>query len=103
MEIIDRFFWVPFAAIAAFLLYRFLKYGSLRGMLYGSRVAREIGEVELRKWLGTRTTLRVLVLENGQIVLESSSRAVMAASLSGTPLSAAETDQLIALLQQARS
>jgi hypothetical protein len=51
MEIWDRVFWVPFAALAAFLVYRWFKFRGLRGM----------------------------------------------------PLSTSEADQLIALLQQARS
>jgi hypothetical protein len=103
MEVIDNLFWIPFAAVAGFFLYRFLKHGSLRGMLYGSPVARTIGEVELGRKLGATTTLRVHILDNGQIVLEQSSRATLGASLSGLPLSSDETDRLIALLQQARS
>ena len=103
MDVLDSYFWVPFAALAAFFLYRFLRYGSLRGMLYGSVVARTLGEVELDRRMGATTTLRVHVLENGQIVLEQSSRAALGASLSGIPISTAETDRLIALLQQARA
>ena len=103
MEVLDNFFWIPFAAIAAFLLFRFLKHGGLRGMLYGSAIARTIGEGELERRMGTTTSRRVHVLENGKIVLEHSSRALLAASVNGTPLSPAETAQLIALLQQARS
>ena len=53
--------------------------------------------------MGTTTTLRVHVLEDGQIVLEQSSRALLAASMNGTPLTVTEADRLIALLQQARS
>jgi hypothetical protein len=103
MEVLDNYFWVPFAALAAFFLYRILKHGSLRGMLYGSAVARTIGEVDLGRRMGATTTLRIHVLENGQIVLEQSSRAALGASLSGMPLSTAEADRLIALLQQARA
>ncbi len=53
--------------------------------------------------MGATTTLRVHILDDGQIVLEQSSRAALGASLSGLPLTSAETDRLIALLQQARS
>src|SRR5262245_50208326 len=103
MEGLDNFIWVPFAAVAAFLLFRFLKYGGMRGMLYGSAVARTVGEVELeRKW-GITTTLRVHVLENGKVVLEQSSRALLSASLNGNLLSQSEAERLIALLQQAKS
>jgi hypothetical protein len=103
MEVLDNYFWIPFAALAVFFLYRFLKHRSLRGMLYGSAVARTIGEIPLGQRMGATTTLRVHILENGQIVLEQSSRAALGASLSGIPLSAAEADSLVALLQQARA
>ena len=53
MEILDNFFWVPMAAVAAYLLYRFLKYGSLRGMMYGSSVVRTVGEVVVGRSMGT--------------------------------------------------
>ena len=45
MEGLENFFWIPFAAIAGFLLIRFLKHGGLRGMLYGSAVAKTIGDL----------------------------------------------------------
>jgi hypothetical protein len=103
MEVLNNLFWVPFVAVFGFLIFRLLKYGSFRGMLYGSAVARTIGEVELeRKW-GTTTTLRVHVLENGKVVLEHSSRALLSASLNGNTLTQGETERLIALLLQARS
>lgn len=103
MEALDNFFWVPFAAIGAFILYRFIKYGGFRGALYGSAVVRTVGEVELDRRMGASTTLRVHVLENGQIILEQSSRALVAASVSGMALTAAQAEALSALLQQAGS
>lgn len=103
MEALDQYFWVPFAAIGGYLLFRFLKHGGFRGMLYGSTIARTIGEVELERRMGATTTLRVHVLENGKIVLELSDRAPLGASLNGTPLTRDEADRLIFLLQQARS
>jgi hypothetical protein len=103
MQLLDQYFWVPFVAIGAYLLYRLVKHGGWRGMLYGSAVARTIGELKLARRMGASTTLRVHVLENGQIVLEHSSRALMAASINGTPLSTSEADTLISLLQQART
>lgn len=62
MELWDRVFWVPFAALAAFLVYRWFKFRGLRGMLYGSPVARTIGELELAQAAGDITILRVHVL-----------------------------------------
>ena len=103
MAILENFFWVPFAVIAAILLFRILKYGGLRGAIYGAPVARTVGEIELLRKMGSSMMLRVHVLEDGRIVIEQSARAPLAASISGIPLSTTETDRLIAMLQQARS
>lgn len=103
MEIWDRVFWIPFAALAVFFVYRWFKFRGLRGMLYGSAVARTVGEFELAQAAGDVTILRVQVLEDGRIVLEYSTREALGASVGGTPLSTADADRLIALLQQARS
>ena len=103
MEIWDRVFWVPFAALAVFLVYRWFKFRGLRGMLYGSAVARTVGEFQLAQAAGDVTSLRVQVLEDGRIILEFSTREALGASVGGMPLSTSEADQLIALLQQART
>jgi hypothetical protein len=99
----DSLFPLVFVAIAGYFLYRFVKYGGLRGVLYGSTVARTIGEIPLPRRAGTTTTLRVHILEDGRIVLEQSSRALLAASISGLPMNSADVDRLIALLRQPRS
>lgn len=98
MTILDQFFWLPPVAFAAFFLFRLIKYGGFRGMLYGSTVLRTVGEVELTRTFGLTTSLRVLVLENGKVVLEYSG-----GSNRGIPLSADHTEKLISLLQQART
>lgn len=103
MELWDRVFWVPFAALAVFLAYRWFKYRGLRGMLYGSPVARTIGELELAQAAGDVTSLRVHVLEDGRIVIEYSTREALGAAMGGMPLSTADADRLIVLLQQARA
>jgi hypothetical protein len=103
MDLWDRVFWVPFAALAAFLVYRFFKFRGLRGMLYGSPVARTTGEIELAQAAGDVTILRVHVLEDGRVVIEYSTREALGAGVGGMPLSATEADRLIALLQQARA
>lgn len=103
MEGFDKFFLIPFVVVVGFFVYRFLKHGGMRGMLYGSGVARTVGEVQLERRRGMTTTLRVHVLENGEVVLEQSSRALLAASINGVPLSSTEADRLIALLKEART
>ena len=103
MDWLEYLFWVPFAVIPAIILFRILKYGGIRGALYGAAVARTIGEIELTRKMGLALMLRVHVLENDQIVIEQSSRGTLSSSISGIPLNNSETDKLIALLQQARS
>jgi len=52
---------------------------------------------------GDITILRIHVLEDSRIVMEYSTREALGASVGGAPLSTADADRLIALLQQARS
>lgn len=103
MPIPESLFFVVFAGFAAYFVYRYVKYGGFRGALYGSAIARTVGEVELQGSSSTATTLRVHRLEDGRIILEVSSRATMAASLHGYPMSVGNAGDLIELLQQARS
>jgi hypothetical protein len=102
MEVPVSLFFIVFTGFAAYFIYRFVKHGGFRGAMYGSAVMRTVGEVELDRYLGAHTTLRVHVLANGRIVLEESRRQLLAASMRGTTLTRAETDQLIGLLQLAR-
>jgi hypothetical protein len=103
MRIPVSLFLAAFATVAGWFIYRFVRYGGLRGALYGSAVSRTVGEVEIEHYGSTRTTLRVHVLEDGRIVLEQSTRALLAASMTGHPMTAGQADHLISLLQQARS
>ena len=48
-------------------------------------------------------TLRVHLLEDGRIILEVSSRATMAATLHGYPMTVSNAAELVELLQQART
>ena len=96
-------FAIVFLTVFGFFIVRFVKYGGLRGALYGGRVVETFGDVEVSRYGSTKTVLRVLLLEDGRIVLEQSSRAVLAASMSGFPMSPSEAERLIQFLQQARA
>jgi hypothetical protein len=96
-------FAIAFITVVGFFVFRAVKYGGLRGALYGGRVVETFGDVEVSRYGSTRTLLRVLLLEDGRIVLEQSTRAVLAVSLSGFPMVPSEADQLIQFLQQARA
>lgn len=103
MPIPESLFFVVFAGFVAYFVYRYLKYGGFRGALYGSAIARTLGEVELAGSSSTTTTLRVHVLEDGRIILEVSSRATMSATLHGYPMTVGNAGELAELLQQART
>jgi hypothetical protein len=89
--------------MVAYFGYRFFKHGGFRGAMYGSAVVRTFGDIELSRYAGTTTTLRVHLLADGRIVVEQSSRALLAAAVSGIPMQPIDADRLIALLQQART
>ncbi len=101
MQFPDPLFSLIVIGVLAFIAFRVWKFGGFRGALYGSRVLRTIGEIDLGQRAGATTTLRVHQLENGNIVVEQSSRAMLGASMQGFPLSRDNTIKLIALLKEA--
>lgn len=93
---------VGITAILAYFAFRYFKYGSIRGAMYKSPVRRTIGELNLKPFGGVATSLSVHVLEDGRIVLEKGSRALLSYALDGFPMTAQDADELISLLQQAK-
>lgn len=63
----DRFFpFLPFALMAcvfAFIVFRYLRFGSFVGMSVGARVTRTLGRVDSVRNMGVKTGLAVHVLE----------------------------------------
>ena len=103
MPVPENFAFFVIAAVVGYFIFRFFKYGGFRGALYGSPVAKTFGDLQLARYAGATTTLRVHLLEDGRIVLEQSSRAMLSASMSGIPMGPIDADQFIQLLQRARS
>lgn len=103
MPMPESLFFVVFAGFAGYFVYRYVKYGGFRGALYGSAIARTVGEVQLQGSSSSTTTLRVHLLEDGRIILEVSSRATMAATLNGYSMTVSNAGELAELLQQART
>jgi hypothetical protein len=101
VQLSEGLFFVVFAGVAGFFLFRFIKYGGLRGALYGSRIARTLDEIDLGRAAGTTTTLRVHLLENGNVVVEHSSRALLGASIQGFPMNRENANRLVSLLKEA--
>jgi hypothetical protein len=70
--------------------------------MYGSAVVKTFGDIQLAPHARTTTMLRVHLLADGHIVVEQSSRALVAAAVSRIPMQPIDADRLIVLLQQAR-
>ena len=103
MPIPESFFPFVFLPMVAYFGYRFFKHGGFRGAMYGSAVVKTFGDIQLVSHAGATTTLRVHLLADGRIVVEQSSRALIAAAVSGIPMQPIDADRLIVLLQQART
>lgn len=103
MEVPATLFFIVFFSVVAYMVFRAVKYGGLRGAMYGGRVVATFGDVEVERTGTMKSVMRVLVLDDGRIVLEQSSRALLAASMSGIPMNPANADQLIQFLQLARA
>lgn len=103
MPIPENLAFFLIAAVLGYFVFRFFKHGGFRGALYGSPVAKTFGDLQLARYAGATTTLRVHLLEDGRIVLEQTSRALLSVSLRGIPMGPIDADQLIKLLQRARS
>lgn len=91
---------VVVVAIFGMFVYRFFRHDGLLGALYGSRIARTIGEVDLGKQHGASTMIRVYILENDKIVIEHSSKTAFGASVQGVPM---EKDAAIQVLQHLKT
>jgi hypothetical protein len=99
MQFFNSWFNLILIAVFGVFAYRFLKFGGLLGAFFGSRVSRTIGKIDLG--LGAGSALRVHQLENGNIVVEQSSRVLLGAPTLAFPLNRDNTIRLIALLNEA--
>ena len=87
-------------AIFGVLIFRVVKYGGVRGMLYGSRIVRTIGEIQLEPRAGSTGVLRVHVLADGRVVVERVSRSRLSSTLNGVPMDRASVAKLIDVLRR---
>ena len=102
MQFPIEIFYAVFIGVAAYLVFRIVKYGGLRGAMYGSAISRTIGEIETGRFGGANQTLRVHRLENDRVVLELASRSFGSANVQGVPMEAEHIDALIKLLNEAQ-
>jgi hypothetical protein len=102
----DDYFWILPVAIVGFFAWRFIRSGSLTGAMLGGRIARTVGEVQLRSTAFMSSVLKVHVLETKsdatpQVALSIVSKAPLAVSMVPYKLSRDQARQLAALLEQA--
>lgn len=102
---IDDLFWVVFAAVALFFVYRIVRHGGFRGALFGADIERTIGFVEGERRAGARTQLKVHVLSGSSgdraIGIEFVEKGFLSYSMTPVTLSRSEAQRLAELLQSA--
>ena len=86
--------------------YRYLRYGSLVGLIVGARVARSIGKVESQSSMGVRRELEVHVLEpepgrHAEVAVAETARSWGGRNYRAFRLTATQAQQLAQLLEQA--
>ena len=87
--------------ISSMVIFSFLKHGSLRGMVFGSKIVRTIGEpLEKRPGFGYRA-VRVHELLDGKIGVELTAKRGRNTAISGFSVSRDEALRLIGYLQEA--
>lgn len=105
----DYAFLLPlgvFALVGILFGYRYLRFGSLLGVVVGARVVRTIGKVESQRAMGTRRILEVHVLEpepggSSMVAVGETTRGSGSWKFSAFKLSAEEARRLAGLLEQA--
>ncbi len=96
---------LAFAAVAAWLLYRVIRHGGVKGAVFGSRILETHGEIEPSRRGLTATAVKVHSIESDSVEpdvgLELVSRGGGKYHMTPVRLSRAEARRLAQLLQQA--
>ena len=94
----DKLFPLLFWGIVAYFAYRYFRFHGMAGVLFGSKVDRTLGEVEISKKAGVSTVIKIHVLEDKRIAVEEFSKATFSVSVSGYTLDQAQAQKLASLL-----
>lgn len=97
-------FGALFLAVVAFMARGFFKHGGLKGMMFGARIRRTVGEVEGAKTFMMKAGLKVHALDGGPdkaIGVELVAKSVASYQMMPVTLSVPEARKLIAHLQAA--
>ena len=102
---IDDLFWVAFAGIALFFVFRIVRHGGLKAAMFGAKIERTVGEVQGERQAGVRTQLKVHALSgtSGEraIGIEFVAKSPLSYSMVQITLSPSEAQRLALLLQSA--
>ena len=93
-----------FGAVAAYFIFRFLKFGGFKGAMFGARIQRTVGEAEGSGGSVMKTLVRVHVLDGGPdkaVGLEFVAKSFASYQMVPVTLSDSEARELIRALQSA--
>jgi hypothetical protein len=101
----ESLFWVAFAGVALFLVFRAVRYGGLKAAMFGAKIERTIGEVVGERRGGMRAEIKVHALAGspGQhsIGIEFVAKGPLSYQMLPITLSLSEARNLAQLLQRA--
>lgn len=97
-------FGAAFLAVVAYMGRGFIKHGGFKGMMFGARIRRTVGEVEGAKMAMMKTGLKVHALDGGPdkaIGLEFVAKSIASYQMMPVALSIPEAKKLISQIQAA--
>ena len=96
----ENIFPIVFFGIILYFLYQMFSKGGFKGAIFGSKVIETVGEINLKKVGITNQILRVHKLENGEVGIEHTTKAVLGFSMTGFTITQAQAEELISQLRQ---
>ena len=104
-KVIDNLFWIVFAGIAAYFVFRMFRYGGFKAAMFGASIERTVGEVTGLAHPLVSTVLKVHVLCGADpekaVGLEFVAKGIASYQMLPLTLSSSESKKLISLLQSA--
>ena len=99
--IFDNLIPVIFLGAIGYAIYKYSKDRSFSGLIFGSKVARTIGQIDLSDKPGVSKKVSIHILEDGRVALEEANSAILAFSVSGFTLNVEQARRLSDLLNTA--
>ena len=99
--IFDNLFPVLFLGVIGYAAYRFFKDRSFSALIFGSKIAKTIGQIDLSDRPGVSKKVSIHILEDGRVALEEANSAILGFSVSGFSLSVEQARDLSDLLNTA--